>query len=1208
MGTWTTPNASSYMSIGGITFNIGDAMNAGYNPFQENIPYGVLTALGRMNRARGPFGSGNPLAIGTAGEDTYIDNSFAQQTDANVATCEAQGKDFDPVNQICVPRDAGGASVGGAGYTSASIPTNTLNLTGTNIQNQVNQGIIEQVKNVIEEAGGRVVEGTADLGNLIIQAVTLGQGPKLEAVIPNIFDLVTGNVGGTLVFGGGQNPVPVVGTGQTGVGAGTNVGLNVPIIGPIIQGAINVYKQGGTLADVIASIPGTLVNNPAEVLAGAAAAGLLFDEKDKDTLVSLGVDPAIIKTPNSNVGGAGTDTIAGGADTVKAVDITGNTTLKSAPLNTGDLASDPIKTGGVGNLALNTGDLASDPIKTGGVGNLALTTGDTASDPIKTGGVGNLSLNTGDTASDIIKTGGNLPPLSPAELDEILIKTGSLPAVEGGYDNPQIVKTGEEVKTSTPPAGAAAGAAGVGNLPAGGGGIAEIAGEPGELVDIDYLFDVGGDSIFAPEILEEDEDELLYPYSGGGAVKRFNTGGVSNVDKLKSVTMGQASGFGPDPAEEKNIFQKGLPALIGAGLGAAFGLIDEDDPNPSGYQGGIPEYKYNRSIVPGIFDPSDRRPGSAGRSYFTQGTYNPIMETFTQDGEEITRQRTLGGAQRRADEAAMAAQATEEEDYIAQIGQDFLDLQPVDTTEGLEFTGTITEDFINKYPNAGTGVVDTGAGVAGTDAGVAGTGAGVIDTGAGAGVIDTGAGAGVIDTGAGAGVIDTGGAAVDTGGAAVDTGAGVAGTGADPVTDLQKFITFLTPFFNKPKGLTNEDFLALGNSEYSVSQLAAALDVDGQVLSNAIENAKKLSGAFNTDAVDYLTNTSAEGADTGAAAVDTGAAVAGTGADVTTQVKPTDLQKFVTFVKGFSNKDDLTNEDLLALGNSEYSANQLATALGIKVSDLTTAIANAKFLSSAFNATDGSSASSVDTPNIDDTLIQVSNPNILVQEEINDLVARINAGNLTVADVAAKYGLTEEQVQNEVDRINLSNINAVDDAGLEYLLSEINAGNLTVGEVAIRYGLTEKEVQDAVNALNAQVVTGVVLDNAGTDTIGVNVDDSFVNTDFADFNIFGSGGAGNEGLERPFASGGMTSNQGYYLGGTTDGMADEVPATIGGNQPAALSDGEFVIPADVVSHLGNGNSDAGATQLYSMMDRVRKKRTGTTKQGTEINPMQQLPA
>jgi hypothetical protein len=96
------------------------------------------------------------------------------------------------------------------------------------------------------------------------------------------------------------------------------------------------------------------------------------------------------------------------------------------------------------------------------------------------------------------------------------------------------------------------------------------------------------------------------------------------------------------------------------------------------------------------------------------------------------------------------------------------------------------------------------------------------------------------------------------------------------------------------------------------------------------------------------------------------------------------------------------------------------------------------------------------------------------------------------------------------------------------------------------------------------------------------------------------------------AGGGLASlagsGQGYYLGGPTDGMADLVPATIDGNQPAALSDGEFVIPADVVSHLGNGNSEAGAQQLYSMMDRVRTERTGTTKQGPEINPIKMMPA
>ena len=55
-------------------------------------------------------------------------------------------------------------------------------------------------------------------------------------------------------------------------------------------------------------------------------------------------------------------------------------------------------------------------------------------------------------------------------------------------------------------------------------------------------------------------------------------------------------------------------------------------------------------------------------------------------------------------------------------------------------------------------------------------------------------------------------------------------------------------------------------------------------------------------------------------------------------------------------------------------------------------------------------------------------------------------------------------------------------------------------------------------------------------------------------------------------------------------MADEVPAEIEGKQPAALSDGEFVIPADVVSHLGNGNSDAGAKVLEKMMARIRKER------------------
>jgi hypothetical protein len=83
--------------------------------------------------------------------------------------------------------------------------------------------------------------------------------------------------------------------------------------------------------------------------------------------------------------------------------------------------------------------------------------------------------------------------------------------------------------------------------------------------------------------------------------------------------------------------------------------------------------------------------------------------------------------------------------------------------------------------------------------------------------------------------------------------------------------------------------------------------------------------------------------------------------------------------------------------------------------------------------------------------------------------------------------------------------------------------------------------------------------------------------------------------------------QGNYQRGPTDGMGDRVPARIDGRAPAEMSHGEFVMPADVVSHLGNGNSEAGADQLYAMMDRIRQARTGSKQQGNQINPNTFLP-
>jgi hypothetical protein len=121
-------------------------------------------------------------------------------------------------------------------------------------------------------------------------------------------------------------------------------------------------------------------------------------------------------------------------------------------------------------------------------------------------------------------------------------------------------------------------------------------------------------------------------------------------------------------------------------------------------------------------------------------------------------------------------------------------------------------------------------------------------------------------------------------------------------------------------------------------------------------------------------------------------------------------------------------------------------------------------------------------------------------------------------------------------------------------------------------------------------------------------------------NIYGRGNAIiemekrlKEGKPMTMADGGISSLGGYSDGGRMlkgpgDGMSDSIPGVIGGKQPARLADGEFVVPADVVSHLGNGSTDAGAKQLYSMMDKVRKARTGKKAQGKQINPRKYVPA
>jgi len=109
-----------------------------------------------------------------------------------------------------------------------------------------------------------------------------------------------------------------------------------------------------------------------------------------------------------------------------------------------------------------------------------------------------------------------------------------------------------------------------------------------------------------------------------------------------------------------------------------------------------------------------------------------------------------------------------------------------------------------------------------------------------------------------------------------------------------------------------------------------------------------------------------------------------------------------------------------------------------------------------------------------------------------------------------------------------------------------------------------------------------------------------------------------------FAEGGMASmarggpshlgdysDGGRLLKGPGDGVSDSIPATIANKRPARLADGEFVVPARIVSELGNGSTEAGARKLYAMMDRVqkaRKKSIGKNKVAVNSRAARLLPA
>ena len=266
----------------------------------------------------------------------------------------------------------------------------------------------------------------------------------------------------------------------------------------------------------------------------------------------------------------------------------------------------------------------------------------------------------------------------------------------------------------------------------------------------------------------------------------------------------------------------------------------------------------------------------------------------------------------------------------------------------------------------------------------------------------------------------------------------------------------------------------------------------------------------------------------------------------------------------------ITTDDVTAFADSGFDMAAIASALNLTVADL--------------NAVGASAATSSGLSDLQSYLIDQGFGGAgrdITSTDVEGWKAAIATQSVyTLADVASALNLT-------VADLNAVGASAATSSGLSDLQSYL----IDQGFGGAGRDITSTDVEGWKAAIATQSVY-TLADVA-----------SALNLTVADLNAVGASGATVDN-----AQGGMIQGQGYYLGGPTDGMGDQVPATIDGGQPAALSDGEFVVPADVVSHLGNGNSDAGAQQLYGMMDRLREERTGTTQQGPEINPMQMMPA
>ena len=332
---------------------------------------------------------------------------------------------------------------------------------------------------------------------------------------------------------------------------------------------------------------------------------------------------------------------------------------------------------------------------------------------------------------------------------------------------------------------------------------------------------------------------------------------------------------------------------------------------------------------------------------------------------------------------------------------------------------------------------------------------------------------------------------------------------------------------------------------------------------------------------------------------------------------PTGLEAALVTL-GFDTADGkvITAGDISTLTDAGYALTDIATALDVTTDQLNsissytvptalqTALSNMDYdVEGGKTITKGDISTLTQAPN-NFTLDQIAEALDVTTDQLNSIVSYTTPTGLQTALSTLGYAVEGGKV------ITAEDINNLTGADYGFSLADI-ATALNVTEAQLNSVVSYTAPTPAAIALNNYLV-GMGYSEEDKDITKADVQawqdqDTYTLAAIAD--ALGTTEAILISISNASAAGGLLEgNQGYYLGGPTDGMADNVPATIDGAEPARLSDGEFVVPADVVSHLGNGNSEAGSEQLYSMMDRVRQERTGSTRQGAQINPMRQLPA